>query len=248
MAQNGSDTGNWQRDTDLLQSSQSQKKQDEKVAYYTTPIEFISEIERISEIESKSEEKLDAGLFTTKEVLNGFRNGFKVGIIANILIFLHIFIFILLSFSVVTDFLSFEPAPFFLLKYIFAILTIIVTVFIASLSRLAVGSYTNKAIITFFGGKFLSSFMSGILLIFLLGYLRAIVSDHSTAIAEFLNKFAKTPLTEANSEVYYFVNSFPSLYYETIMLVLASSFLPYIFFWLRKYFFKSNRISDYKSY
>lgn len=243
----GNETGNWSRDIDLSQTSQSQRK-DNKASYHTTVIEFISEIERISEIEAKSESKLEKGLFTTKEVLNGFMNGFKVGILTNIFIFLHILVFALLSFSFVTNFLKFEPAPFFLLKYLFAVLIIVTTIFIASLSRLAVGAYTNKAIITFFSGKFISSFASGILILFLLSFLEAVILDNFNSILHFLSSYTQNSLEIVDSDLKYFISSFPALYFETIVLVLISSFLPFMFFGLRKYFFSTNRISDYENY
>ena len=234
---NGSDTGSWKadnsgwdRDSQLFTGNNQSHNKPEKLSYHTTAIEFISDIERISEIEAKSEEKLDRGLFTTKEVLNAVMNGFKIGLFSNIFIFAHIVIVTLLSFSFVVNFLHFEPAPFYFLKYLFAIVVIIVTLFISALSRLAVGGYTNKAITSFFTGKFLSSFTTGILILFLLGYFRAVTIDNYNSIVAFLTNHTNTPFELATSDLNHFINSFPSLYYEVIALVLISSFMPFMFF------------------
>ncbi len=133
------------------------------------------------------------------------------------------------------DFFTGKEIPMLVFKYFPAIVTIAITIYISNLSKYAVGDFTAKAIKTFYIGKMVSTMIAGMLIFSLVVYLNIMLKDVH------INQSFEYAKIVFNSNIRTF-------YFNTIVLILISSFLPFLFYGFRKIFFTSNEQSDYDKY
>jgi len=196
---------------------------------------FISGLQEISVQENLLDNSIDKNLFTLSKTVCALKVGMSLGIASSITILFHILFCYLFSFEFMINFFANNQLVGMVVKYLPAIITIAVTIYISNLSKYAVGDYTAKALKTFFMGKLTSTFGVGFVIFALFVYLEKLLSYISF-----------------NSATIYAKNMFYSdintIYYTTIMLILISSFLPFLFYGLRKILFSSNEKTKYDEY
>lgn len=196
---------------------------------------FISKIQEISVQESLLDGSIDKNLFTLQKTLCALKNGFNLGIATATTIILHILFCFIFSFEFLIDFFTGKEIPMLVFKYFPAIVTIAITIYISNLSKYAVGDFTAKAIKTFYIGKMVSTMIAGMLIFSLVVYLNIMLKDVH------INQSFEYAKIVFNSNIRTF-------YFNTIVLILISSFLPFLFYGFRKIFFTSNEQSEYDKY
>lgn len=196
---------------------------------------FISKMQEISVQESLITGNIDKNLFTLQKTLCALKNGFKLGFGTAITILLHIIFCFVFSFEFIINFFERNETVFLILKYFPAIITIIISIFIANLSRYAVGDFTAKGIKTFFLGKFIATIISGFLIILVFSYINSFLAGiHINQMFE--------------NAKYIFNQNISTLYFQIVFLILLSSLLPFLFYGFRSLFFNSNSEDDYNKY
>jgi len=212
-----------------------------------TLIEFISDVQRMSSMEAKSDEDFDTDLFTIKESLHGFSHGIKLGIYLNIFLFIHLITVFIFSFEKISN--SFDSK--FLQLFIYYLPSIIIvasTLYVATLSRLAVGAYTNKAIITLFIGKLLGSLVVGIIVLVTTSYLFSLCNSELVNVANLQIEYWGYSLTDLYNALTVFLNQKKVIYFELSILLFISITLPFMIYGLRKYFFNIDNQEAYEKY
>lgn len=212
-----------------------------------TLIEFLSDVQRMSVMEAVSEDDFDKDLFTIKESLYGFNHGFKLGIYANIFLFIHLIIAFLFSFDNIINSFQSKILQYFI-YYIPAFVIIISTLYISTLSKLAVGEYTNKAIKTFFMGKFLGSLIVGIIVLVTTSYLFDLASANLEYILTLNISYFGYGSQDLYKALIVFLSHKNIIYFELSILLFTSTILPFTIYGLRKYFFSINNQSAYEEY
>jgi len=196
---------------------------------------FISSLQEISVQENLLDGDIDKNLFTLQKTVCAIKNGMSLGFSSSITIILHIIFCYLFSFEYAINLFKENEAIGLFIKYLPAIVTIAITIYISNLSKFAVGDYTSRALKTFFIGKMTSTVAVGFVIFISFIYLEY-----------FLNKIS------FNSTMLYAKNMFYSdintIYYITIILILISSFLPFLFYGFRKLLFSSSQKSKYDEY
>ncbi len=196
-------------------------------------IDFISSIQEISSQESKLETGIDKTLFTIKKSLCGMWSGFMLGVSTMLTVFLYVLIEIAFCFDYVYNYIGNEHLMF-AIKSIPIILTVSITLYITSISRYAVGQYTNMAIKTFFTGKLMSTLAIGFVLYFLLSLLEAYLP------------------TVSNKVIYtaglHFEKKAIEIHTISFILTSISAFAPFFVYAFRKVFFGNDRTAEYDNY
>ena len=196
---------------------------------------FVSSLQEISVQENLLDDSIDKNLFTLHKTFCALKVGMNLGFASSVTIILHILFCYLFSYHFVIDFFKNNQILGMFLKYMPAIVTIAVSIYIANLSKYAVGDYTARAIKTFFIGKMTSTVVVGFFIFVSFVYLEALLLKIS-----FNNSmlYAK----------YMFYQNITATYYITVVLILISSFLPFLFYGLRKLLFSSNEKTKYDEY
>lgn len=200
-----------------------------------TVMGFISKIQEVSVQEALLDGSIDKNLFTLQKTYCALKKGFYLGLSTSITILMHIIFCFFFSFYEVLSFFEGKEESMLVFKYFPALVTIIVTIYIANFSKYAVGDFTAKAIKTFYIGKMFSTISAGLLLFMILSFINAnINSFHLSRSFEYAKQM--------------FISDINAIYFETIFLVLLSSFLPFLFYGFRKIFFNTDEQSEYEKY
>lgn len=197
-------------------------------------ISFISQIQEMSVQESKLENGLDKELFTLQKTICALWTGFKLGLSTMILIFLYIMVEFAFCFDYIKDYFGNNDIAIYFLKFLPTLATVGITLYLTTISRFAVGNYTNTAIKTFFAGKLLSTMMLGVIFIKFL----YIFKDYLSETKYYL-------LFEAGIN---FKADFNSVLTVTFLLVCISAFAPFFIYAFRKTFFSIDRTKEYENY
>lgn len=196
---------------------------------------FISSLQEISVQENLLVGNLDKNLFTLQKTICGIKNGMSLGTLTSITIILHVIFCYVFSYKQVID--TFQDNIFLevIIKYLPAIATVMITIYISNLSKYAVGDYTARALKTFYTGKLVSTMVIGFLIFVSFVYIEVLLS-----------KISYYPSMQYAMHV--FMSDIKSIFFETIMLVLISAFLPFLFYGFRKILFSSSQKSEYEKY
>lgn len=196
---------------------------------------FISSLQEISVQENLIENSIDKNLFTLSKTFCALKNGMNLGFSTSITIVFHIIFCYIFSYKIVINFFYNNEILGMFIKYLPALITIIVTIYISNLSKYAVGDYTARALKTFYIGKMFSTVIVGIIIFVSFVYL-----DYILGKISFNNH-----MLQAKAE---FFNNINIIHYTTIILILISSFLPFLFYGFRKILFTSSEKSKYEEY
>ncbi|MCT7910266.1 hypothetical protein N5912_00345 [Arcobacter lacus] len=223
------------RDIDFDKSNENSNKNVVKEINCGSPMGFISSLQEISVQEKLLEGSIDKNLFTIQKTVCAIKNGLSLGFVSSITILFHILFCYLFSYKfVINSFKNNEILGLFI-EYLPALITIAVTVYISNLSKYAVGDYTARALKTFYIGKMTSTMAVGFVIFISFIYLEPL-----------LNKISfNTSMIYAKQ---LFFRDIRTIYYSTITLILMSSFLPFLFYGLRKILFNSSEKSKYDEY
>lgn len=201
----------------------------------STVIGFISSLQEISVQESLLEDSIDKNLFTLQKTYCALKNGMKLGFSSSTTILIHILFCYVFSYEFLIDFFKDNELIGLFIKYIPAIITIGVTIYISNLSKYAVGDYTARALKVFYLGKMFSTVIVGFVIFISFMYLEFLLNEIS---------FNSTMTYAKNI----FFNSINSIYYITIILILISSLLPFLYYGFRKILFSTSEKSKYDRY
>ena len=230
--------GGYGRDIDLQKSDANGNRKGNSSSSDGTEncgsfIDFISKIQEISVQESKLESGLDKDLFTLQKTICALWSGFKLGLSSMILILLYIIVELVLYVDTIEKSINNDGVLFFI-RMLPVFLTVGITLYITTISRFAVGSYTNTAIKTFFAGKLVSTLIVGVLFINLLYYLKPLLLSSNISL------FHSIGLE--------YSENFNSVLTVTFLLVSISAFAPFFIYGFRKIFFSIDRTDEYEKY
>lgn len=237
---NGYSGNGYGRDIDLQKSdvgnnnnNKGSSSQSDGTSKCGSFIDFISQIQEISVQESRLENGLDKDLFTLQKTICALWSGFKLGLSSMILILLYIIVELVLYIDAVEKSIDNNGVLFFI-KMLPVFLTVGITLYITTISRFAVGNYTNTAIKTFFAGKLVSTLIVGVLFINLLYYLKPLLLSSNISL-----------LHSIGLE---YSENFNSVLTVTFLLVSISAFAPFFIYGFRKIFFSIDRTDEYEKY
>jgi len=196
---------------------------------------FISSLQEISVQENLLETSIDKNLFTLQKTICALKNGLSLGFASSFTIILHILFCYMFSYEIFISFFKNNEIVALCFKYSPALVTIAITIYISNLSKYAVGDYTARALKTFFIGKMVSTVIVGFVIFISFIYLDVLLSKVS---------FNNTMLYAK----YIFHRDISTTYYITIVLILISSFLPFLFYGFRKILFSSSEKTKYDEY
>lgn len=196
---------------------------------------FISKIQEVSVQENLLDGSIDKNLFTLQKTYCAMKKGLYLGLSSSLTILLHIVFCFIFSFHEVVSLFNGKEESMLMFKYFPAIITIIITIYIANFSKYAVGDFTAKAIKTFYMGKMFATISAGIGLFILF-----------TIISSTLGNYHINKSFEYAKQM--FILDINTIYFQTIFLILLSSFLPFLFYGFRKIFFNINEQSEYDKY
>lgn len=196
---------------------------------------FISSLQEISVQENLLESSIDKNLFTLQKTVCALKVGMNLGFTSSLLIVVQLLFYYWFSFEFMINLVNDNIALGLFIKYIPTIIIVSLTIYIAYLSKYAVGDYTAKALKTFFIGKMTSTFAIGFVIFVSFVYLRYLLDKIS---------FNSTMIYAKNM----FYSDINTIYYVTVILILISSFLPFLFYGFRKILFSTSEKAKYDKY
>lgn len=224
----------YSKDIDFDKSKENRDKNVKEINC-GSPMGFISSLQEISVQENLLEGSIDKNLFTLQKTICALKNGMSLGFTSSLTIILHILFCYIFSFEYLINLFKNNEIMGLFIKYLPAIITITITIYISNLSKYAVGDYTARALKTFYIGKMTSTVIVGFVIFISFMYLEFL-----------LNKISfHTSMVYAKNIFYSHIHT---IYYITIILILISSFLPFLFYGFRKFLFNSSEKFKYDEY
>lgn len=196
---------------------------------------YISSLQEISVQEKLLQNSIDKNLFTIQKTLCGLKNGASLGLVSSITIVLQIIFCYIFSYEIIIDMFKDKYSLGLFIKYLPAIITVVVTIYISNLSKYAIGDYTSSALKTFYVGKMVATVLVSFVIFFSFYYLEFILD--------------KTTFNEATTYAKnIFLHNIETTFYVTTILILLASFLPFLFYGFRKILFNSSQKFKYEKY